>query len=286
MIAAATAANIVVALCGLFSILWIVCLVVPSGWHVSTVLFTMRFETCLYQVHIEKNPMNAEIEQLIQKKYSRLEVLKEFAQEMTSGTFGLQEIQSRICGVGPSSYCDQWSRLVFCSWAMMFCGICIVIFYWLAAGFLAYFWNANPTTFSLKCSRTCLILTPCFAFIGLALYFAMTLEFGDSEDKDGKETPVDYGAAFFLCVTMVVSSAIPIAIFEMFGINQEGENEAYEARLKRYSLDDPSMQLQMRCSLPPPMYGTAPSTDGRGCAPALPTTLPPPSPYLGQKSTM
>lgn len=276
------AANIVVGLCGLFSVLWTVCLLVPSGWHLSTVVFVLKFETGLYQVHVTKIVPEGYSEELIPIK---LRILKEFVDDTKTGTFGLQEMRSMICRAGESSYCSKWSRLVFCSWAMLFSGICIVIFYWLAAGFMAYFWNANPTTIALKCSRIFLIPIPIFAFIGLALYFGMTLDFGDSQTLLGAETPVHYGASFFLCVTMVICSALPIFIFEKWSLKQSGEFEAYAARLKKYSMDDPLMCIQFGAVGPPPMYGSAPSTEKHGGAVGLSGALPPPSPYLVHKTS-
>jgi hypothetical protein len=223
-------------MCSIFSLIWIIILAVPAGWHNSHVYYILRFETSLYHVTVKKGAA-LEIASLVNKAIGpKMKGLDKLVDTMSSGTYGLVEMKERM-SIIPGDYYNSWQSLVFASYLMMFMGICVVIFYWLAAGFLFVFWSSQPTETGRKCGRLFLIVVPTCASIGMLLYFAMTVGFGDA----GSE--IDYGAAFICGCAMVVCSFVPLLVYELF-VNHHAVVQVYEARLKKDGMVDYKSEMR------------------------------------------
>lgn len=262
------AANIVMGVCGILSLVTLICCVVPSGWHKAYVNFVLEFNSGLYQVTVTKGVLVHITNFLLPDKMKDLGGLV----KAIEGSQGLQEMRGRLCAI-PNDYCDSWSLLVAGSWQMMFFGIVAVIMYWLAIGFLYYFWNKQHTDTGRKCIRLFLILAASCKFVGMILYIALTISFGDSVDVWMSNQPVMYEAAFILMVIATLFSPVPIVVFELY-INHSSQIQVWDTREIKGQMNE-SIQMGMYGSQPP-MYSAYASQAYQG----YPGFMPPPSPVF------
>lgn len=230
-----TAATVVAALCGLFGLMWFIMILIPSGWHRSTVFFVFRFSSGLYSVEVDQDMFALGLSAAL-SLHPALAKWKNALDKFTSGTFGLQEMRDRFCAV-TNPYCDNWVKLQMGSWGMLFMGIMIVVFHSLAAGFMLYFWNSTQTETGRKCCRAFIISLPCLCFTSILLYFMLTVGFGDTDGIiPGSKMPIDYGPSFFVCCALTIFSIVPVIINESF-VNTHMEFMAGAAREKRAILE-------------------------------------------------
>lgn len=244
MVAGQTASYLVIGLCGVLSLITLICILVPGGWHISHVHWIVEFHTSLYHVTVVKG-LGAELLGLVLKGLASLSSKSKKKMDGISfldgsdkslGTFGLQDMATRICAI-PNPYCDDWYALVAGSYIMLFMGILAILMYWLAAGFLYYFWTNTATGAGRVSIRTFLILAPSLKWLGMLIYLLCSMNFGDTQKVvmlgplpvPGGQQPLMYGAAFFFMVFATVLSIAPLLIFELC-INHGSQIQVWDQR--------------------------------------------------------
>lgn len=207
------AADITAAILLLFSFIWFVLLVVPSGWHRTWVCHTLQLETGLYKVYVENRyPLiNKNISDpgewnsrdcAITNNLQRIRILT-----MPHGNYGFGTMETYLC----SSYnplCAGWGPLYYGSSILLFLGILIIISHWCAAGFICSFFHSKGTEGGRKAIRIFLILNPSLALLGILQYFLLSKGFGDYDQS------INYGPSFFFAILLTLLSNIPLIVFE------------------------------------------------------------------------
>jgi len=196
------------ALLGISSIVWIVIIAVPEGWHEMNLLWLVKLRIGLYQINVEKDVVAHGA--VLLASLAGVKVPK-WADDLLTSSHSLRDMQDRFCtGVIPvlGSACDDFKSLYWGSTLMIVFTSINVVLHWLALGMLLNFFHANATQMGFNVIRITLIFIPMLACLATMIYGIMAAGFGD---MDG----IHWGPCYFIAMILCLLSFIPLTVFQV-----------------------------------------------------------------------
>lgn len=146
--------------------------------------------------------------------------MKQF-DDMMEQTLWYQDALPHFCAAGMEflfKWCNNWTVIVYSSWAMIGLGMLTSILLFVGAGSTYYYANVHPTKTGRTLCSWCYIVAPVTAAAGLASFTLATSDYGrdGSHLFDGYHQESMYAIGFVLCSVLILATCIPIFTLLVF----------------------------------------------------------------------
>eukprot|EP00746_Dinoflagellata_sp_MGD_P135557 gnl/MRDRNA2_/MRDRNA2_69605_c0_seq1.p1 gnl/MRDRNA2_/MRDRNA2_69605_c0~~gnl/MRDRNA2_/MRDRNA2_69605_c0_seq1.p1 ORF type:complete len:328 (-),score=21.35 gnl/MRDRNA2_/MRDRNA2_69605_c0_seq1:115-1098(-) len=251
-----TAGSAAIALTGVASVLWIIILCIPAGWHDKHWLawtFTLNLRT----VYVQKSMLGAVAEAGIRAVTPKAFMAKI---DTITSVFGhgddtIEYYRGQFCSIdgitrmlGADS-CTPWEHLYYGSWIMIFTGIITIMLLATGVGFQYHYLNNSARVKYRTFAAGFLLAAPIVAFLGMIIYTCLTFSFRNwmSGWVPGRTETVTYGMTWFMTWFVCILTCLPGVISGTCA--KEGTREMiHEANHERRKMDQYNAEAQQHLS--------------------------------------
>lgn len=203
------------------SLLWLILICWPGRWHYEDISLLYIFDVGLYSVNVRKGVAGAGLSLLTSgvgaKMPGKLGVLADAlrdAGENLEGQSNLMDVRQIFCAIVIPGFtdelCSMWTRLTYSGWCMAFLGLIGVLCLLIGAFFNHYFWTTCATESGKMLAKMFFWAAPLSLLLGVAQYFAFTMDFHVNLLAGGDE--VTFDLVFFSACCLSVLSFLPVLV--------------------------------------------------------------------------
>mmetsp|Transcript_5844 Transcript_5844/g.16965 ORF Transcript_5844/g.16965 Transcript_5844/m.16965 type:complete len:309 (-) Transcript_5844:54-980(-) len=211
-------ANVGAAVSAAISVLWIICITCPGRW-ISSVSLILDFQASLLVVHSSAGTATTGalmVSRLFTSKET-WKAVKGFINKDQWWEDAMHEFCSQVLEFH-FGWCTTWTLAAYASWAMLALGFMTAVAFMIGSGFMYYYANVKATKTGRVSCKTCFIVAPVLATVGLLQYTLLTLDFGHDKlnASVGFHAISMFGPSYVFACCLLVFSFIPVYSMSVF----------------------------------------------------------------------